>query len=527
MKDRPLSLSKKIFRNIASNWAGYAVNAVVTFFLTPFVLHQLGDTRYGVWVLISSITGHYGLLDLGFRGGVTQYLTRYLAVKDYEKANECMSSSVAVLSALGTLVTVLSVIVAYVAIRLYHFPPGIGREVYCCILIIGFSTGLGFAFFPFGAVFTANQRYDLSNLVGISTRFISAGAIYAALHAGYGLIGISAALCGSNFIDYFIRSRVAYRIMPQLRISWRHVRIIQLRGVGSFGLWNFMISVSGYADQYAQMLLIGYFLPIKAAAYYGLAVGLSGQIRAGLTSMAQVFYPAATEIYSRGDQEALKRLYVDGTRLMLLIAIPAMIIAWLWADDFYNLWIGGKYLSGTEFPSVARLFRVILIGTAFIYVSRIGGQILLGAGRVSLMAKCVFVEALLNLSLSLISIRTYGLVGVAASSVASLLLVRVFVFPLALDKTVALKIRNLLQACVRPLAVGVLLIPLLFCIRLASRPAADWFHLAIQGVLAGACSVVAVLVIGVSADERRRFLVQPVRHLFERSVVAPASKKHS
>jgi O-antigen/teichoic acid export membrane protein len=56
-----VSLSSSILRNIASNWAGYAVNAAVTLVLTPFVLHQLGDARYGVWVLTSSIVGYYGL----------------------------------------------------------------------------------------------------------------------------------------------------------------------------------------------------------------------------------------------------------------------------------------------------------------------------------------------------------------------------------------------------------------------------------------------------------------------------------
>ena len=48
------------------------------------MLHALGTARYGIWILTSSIIGYYGLLDLGFRAGVTQYLTRYLAVGDYQ-----------------------------------------------------------------------------------------------------------------------------------------------------------------------------------------------------------------------------------------------------------------------------------------------------------------------------------------------------------------------------------------------------------------------------------------------------------
>ena len=87
--------SRVIVRNIFSNWAGFAVQVAVTFFLTPFVLSHLGDARYGVWMLVMSVTGYYGLLDLGFRSGLTQYLTRYLAVGDIDRMNSTASSGFA------------------------------------------------------------------------------------------------------------------------------------------------------------------------------------------------------------------------------------------------------------------------------------------------------------------------------------------------------------------------------------------------------------------------------------------------
>jgi O-antigen/teichoic acid export membrane protein len=77
-----MSTAQKLARNIASNWAGYAVQVAVGFFLTPYIIHSLGETRYGIWTLVVGITGYYGLLDLGVSSGMTQYLTRYLAAKD-------------------------------------------------------------------------------------------------------------------------------------------------------------------------------------------------------------------------------------------------------------------------------------------------------------------------------------------------------------------------------------------------------------------------------------------------------------
>ena len=56
-----------ILRNIFSNWTGYLITILVGFFLAPFVLHHLGNTGYGVWTLVLSLTGYFGLLDLGIR----------------------------------------------------------------------------------------------------------------------------------------------------------------------------------------------------------------------------------------------------------------------------------------------------------------------------------------------------------------------------------------------------------------------------------------------------------------------------
>lgn len=513
-----MSRSATILRNIASNWAGFAINAVITLILTPFVLRELGDARYGVWVLTLSIIGYYGFLDLGLRGSVNQYLTRYLALDDYGKANECISTAVATLSALGALLWGLSIGAAYLAPRIFDLPTGMENEVFWCLLIVGFASAVQFAFFSFGAVFTATQRFDLANLIGAMSRVLMAGSIYVVLSAGFGLIGISIVTCGANLIDYLIRWRVAYQLAPRLEVSWRGINLARLREMGSFGFWNFLISVSTYIFLHADALVIGLFMPIVAVTHFALAANLWRQINDVLTPVGQVMFPIATELHARRERGGLERLYCDGSRLMMLATICIVLIASFWAEDFYRLWVGEKYLSGTPFPSVASLLQVFLIGTVALYTTNIGGQILLGAGRVRLLAVSVICEAGLNLVLSLILIRFYGLVGVAASSVFALVLVRLIVIPLILQRYQGLHIKNLLYGVCRPLAVGVLLAALIVCIRHISQQTEDWLHLILQGILAGTSAVIVVLAVGVTTEERQRFLVHPLWRLLKKEM---------
>lgn len=510
-----MSRSATILRNVASNWAGFAVNAAVTLVLTPFVLSQLGEARYGVWVLTSSIIGSYGLLDIGFRAGVTQYLTRYLSLCDYGKVNEYLSGAVMALAALGTLMAALSIGAAYLAPWALDLPPGTEREASWCILVVGFASALQCVFFPFTAVFTAAQRFDLANLIGVGTRLLMAGAIYAALSMGYGLVGISAVHCVVSLIDYFIRWRVAYRIAPGLKLSLRRANLATLRDMGSFGAWNFLISITSFVYFHFPALLIGARMPVAAVGHYALAASLWRQIADVLAPVGQVIYSAATELHFRGERDLLERLYRDGTRLMLLATISVVIVASFWAEDFYRLWIGEQYLSSSPYSSVALLLKVLLISTVAGYASQIAGQILLGAGRVRLLAIVQVLAAGITVMLTYILIGPYGLVGVAASPVIGIVAVLSIGIPLVVHKTLDFHIKGFLIACVRPLAVAALLAIVMVCIRLTGQPE-DWFHLFVHGMWAGIAVAVVVVAVGLTAEERQRFLIQPTRHLLSR-----------
>jgi O-antigen/teichoic acid export membrane protein len=508
-----MNKSSTILRNLASNWAGFAINAIVTLLLTPYVLHELGASRYGIWSITASIIGYYGLLDFGVRSATNQFLTRSIAVGDYRAAGESMSTAVALLVAVGCVCALLTLCAAHVAPEVLRLPDDTRREAFWTILIVGLTSALQFGFFPFMSVFVATQRFDLANLIGVSTRLLSALLVYLMLDAGYGLIGISAATCSASLIDYLVRWRVARRLLPQVVVSRRGVSLGRLRELGSFGVWTFLQSVNTFLYQHGQPLMIGALLPIAAVGHYALASGLSQQIFAVLAPFGHVMYPVAASLHAQGDRESLRRLYHDGSRLMMLVMTCVVVIAAFWADDFYRLWIGEEYLRGSEYPSLALLLRLLLICVAANYVSSIAGQILVGSGHVRQLALLLIGGSVVNLGLGLVLIGPYGLVGAAAGPVIGTLAVDLIAVPLLLQRLVGLPVIDFLRsACVRPAVVGLLLSVCAAVITAALDPA-GWLDLALHGLSAGAIAAVLVLSVGITGEERRRLVIRPVAHV--------------
>src|SRR4051812_13572152 len=453
-----MSASARILRNIASGWLGFATNALVTLLLTPFVLAELGTARYGVWALTASLIGYYGLLDFGVRGGVNQFLTRYLAVGNHAAARQSLSTAVTLLCGVGLVCAALTLAVASYAPQLLDLPPGAGREAYWCIIVLGLTSAVQFAVFPFMSVFVATQRFDLANVNGVSTRLLGAAFVYLALRAGYGLIGLCIAPCTANLVDYALRWRVARRIAPALTVSLHHFSRSKLRELASFGIWTFLLSINAFIYQHGQPLIIAALMPIAAVGHYALAVGMLQQIMGLLAPVGQVMYPAAAGAHAKNDGASMRRLYHDGSRLMMLVMLSVVMIAAFWAHDFYRLWIGEQFTTDGAYPSVALLLRVLLVSIVSNYVSNIGAQILLGAGHVRPYALLLMSGSFLNVSIMLILMPRYGLLGAALATVGASLVVDLVAMPLLVQRLVGLRVAEFMRAaCLRPIACAGLL----------------------------------------------------------------------
>src|ERR1700756_636614 len=91
----------EILKNVGSSWCALGVNVLVGIFLSPYILHRLGDEAFGLWVLIFSITGYYGLFDLGIRSSIVRYVAKYSATGEYDELNRLINTAMFSYSMIG------------------------------------------------------------------------------------------------------------------------------------------------------------------------------------------------------------------------------------------------------------------------------------------------------------------------------------------------------------------------------------------------------------------------------------------
>ena len=518
-----MSRSRGLAWNVFSNWTGYAVQVAVTFFLTPLVVGSLGDARYGVWILLSGLTGYYGLLDLGFRAGLTQYLTRYLATKQYDKLNQTASTGFVALACCGLLILLATVLLSWFAPHMFRLAPEHAREFSFCLIIVGLAIGIQFCFFPFSSVLVATERFDIVNGIGICTRVLSAVALVQVLKIDHSLLGISLITAGSNVLDYGLRCVAAYRLVPQLQIRPHIASVASAREFMSFGAWNVVINGSARLISYTHAVIIGLFMPAAAIAPFALAASLRNYFNEMFAPIGQVFFPTAARLDAQGDNDGLRRLYLNVSRLLLCLVVSGAVVAFIYSEDFFRLWVPVFFIDTGPYPSPALLFRILLVAAVCLSGQRIGYQVLLGTHRISVLARLFVAEGILNVVLCICLIPWFGLIGVALGTLIPSCIFHGVIQPYVIARALDVTWRGYFrQVLLKPLVVGAALGPAVYAIH-SMVAITNWGLLVAHGFATALLALALIVVIGLSAEERNRFLLRPLEKFTRRRQPADGS----
>jgi len=214
---------RQIFRNVGSSWFALGVNVLVGIFLSPYILHRLGDTAFGLWILIFSLTGYYGLFDLGIRSSIVRYVARFAATREQEELDRLVSTALASYSCIGMLTMLITLVVAWFVTAIFKIPLEFLTTARWLLLIVGAAVSLGFPFAVFSGILEGLQRFYLLNFTSISATLLRALLIVVALRDGRGLLTVALITVCMPLLGGLINAAAVFRLIP-LRLGIRSVR---------------------------------------------------------------------------------------------------------------------------------------------------------------------------------------------------------------------------------------------------------------------------------------------------------------
>ena len=433
-------------RNVLSNWGGFLCSSIIAFFLSPFVVHHLGNSAYGIWVLVGSLTGYLGLLNLGVRSAVTRYVAQFHAESNDGEASSVASSALAIFIAAGAVAVLLSFALAKVSVGLFHIPESYRFAARIIIVLAGFSIAVSLIGGVFGGILTALHRFDLSNLIEASNSVLSAIAIVAVLSAGKGLIALSVVNLSFAVAACLAYAAVAFRVYPDLKLRLSGCDRDHLRLIFSFSVYAFLLQISFNLIFYTDSLVIGNLLSVSLITFFAIAGSLVNYSRMMIGGISTTMTPRASALEARSGQEEVQKLLIKATRLATIVILPVGMTFLLRGGSFIRLWMGQAYADAS-----GHVLWILTLGLLFVAADQVATSTMMGIGAHRLVVSVVCGEALCNLVLSVLLARPMGIFGVAWGTALPSLAVSFLFWPWYLQRTLKIPVRRyVMSTWVRP-----------------------------------------------------------------------------
>lgn len=330
-------------KNALYGAGGFIFPAIVSLATTPYILHKLTPEIYGIYILCITIMGVMSFLDLGFGQGVIKFVSQYEAVKNYERINRIISTSLVIYIVMG-LLGALAIFVFSDIIAIKIFRLGAGQVDTGIISLRIVSIGFLFSFISalFSSIPKAVQRYDIAVKIQNFLWFASVMSSVLLLYFGKGIIEILIAYLLFQFIGIFAYAYASKKLLPEIKFGFKFDKSV-FKEIFSFSIFVSLNVVSANIVTRIDKMIVSHFLGTSAVSFYTIPYNLASMISSLVGSTNQFLFPAISSLNSKGEKDKLRHYFIKSLDYTALLSTFLLVIFIIFSDRFIYLWLGEDF----------------------------------------------------------------------------------------------------------------------------------------------------------------------------------------
>jgi len=491
------SQSALAVQGVVFNWIGRGASIILAFLMTPFLVHALGDETYGVWSILMTLVSYYGLLDLGLRDAGIKFIAEYDANGNRAAVQRMVSNNLLMNLLFAGLVLIVVAVGACLTPWFVECEPAKLWQLQLAILLTGGSAALTLGGQSFSAILCAKKRFDLVNILGVTSQLLTGLLILAGVACQGGLPALALGVFLSNLVVQIWQYRWARQILPESSLTLELLDRTEICAILKFSLLDCFIQGCKSLTNYSGDLIVVCFLGPAAVTQFSLANGISRHFRRLAKSITSVAMPVASQLNAEKRAKELGKMAVGMTASLAAVGTLITVGMWIFGGWFLELWLGRAYVA-----SVYPIMMLLVLSRAITMTTCVLQATLMGLGRLRALSVLGMIEGLGVLALGTWLVSWYGVQGMAwtifllQSTLSGIALPIYYCWRTELSaRTFLLRTLSAVACC----ALG--LVPLAFALRWALGDA-TWAGLAVVASALG--SVGGLIVYQVGFDQAIR-----------------------
>jgi len=396
---------RQIFKGAGIVFAGVVLELVVSFVAKLLIARYLGPTDYGaVSIGLKLMTATSIFVLVGLDSGVGRYLPRR---DDPADRRGVLKSALEIALPVGLLAGVgLFLSADLIAVRVFH-DPAVAPVIRVFSVVLPFAVVFRMAIGGVQGMQQSVPKVLIQNLTLPVSRFLLVAVVLlyglgtVAAAWAYGVAYVFAGLLGAY---YLVRYTPLFADAPATSM---HRELVAFSA--PLMITAAMLQVLSHIDTF----FLGYFASTTVVGVYNVVYPLAQLLTVVLSAFGFMVMPVISSLDAGDSVGEMRRTYQLSSKWILLATLPVFLVVVLFPEMVIRVTFGAEYDGG------ALALSVLAVGFFTHAVVGPNGNTLTSVGRTRLIMYDNIAVAATNVTLNLLLIPEYGLLGAAVATSVS------------------------------------------------------------------------------------------------------------
>lgn len=450
--------NQQIKKGAIISYVAIFVNIAAGLLYTPWMIKQIGQNDYGLYVLMTSVLTYF-VVDYGLSQAVTRFLAKYKSEGDTAHISNFLGVTAKLYIALDVIVIVALVVFYFFIDKVFlELTP---EEIVKFKHIYGISAFFSIMSFPLlyiSGIYYAFELFSQIKLFDLLTKLGSVFFTIIALLLGYGLTVLVLVYAVIPFLVNVCKI-VYLKNKGYLNINWKFWDNSVLKDILNTSVWLLIILVGELFLKNISPAVLGTFSGTNEIAVFSIANTLDSYLLVFAAALNGLFLPRITDLMNQvNSAELIRDLMIKVGRFQVIIIGFLTLMFVLVGMEFIQLWVGAQF---------ARSYYVLLlliIPTLLFSILQLGTTYILVLNKLKYQAYVYVFAAIANVLLAIILTPKNGAIGSGISILVSKIIFYILGFTLVFHKKLGINMFFFYQQTFRKLIIPVVLIVMIFVI---------------------------------------------------------------
>lgn len=409
---------KELKAGVILSYLTLALSNVIALIYTPYMLHMMGQSEYGLYSLVASVVAYLTILDFGFGNAIVRFTAKY-------KAENRETEQYNLFGVFLILYLLAGVVALCIGIGLYlNVDSLFGKSMTfeelekarIMMLLLIFNLFFTFPLSVFSSIVTAYERFVFQKTVNLVRIIIQPCIMVPLLFWGYKAIGMVVITTLLNLVCLLINCWFCFARL-KIKIYLNKFEWGIIKEIVNYSYFVFLTIIVDRAFWSSGQFILGIENGTTEVAIFSIAVQLCMYYMAFSIAISNVFLPKMTRMVAcNSSTQEISLLFIKIGRIQYFILGLILSGFILFGEKFVEYWAGSGY------ESVYMLTLIMMIPQTIPLIQNLGISVLQAQNRQKFRSYNNLFFSLLSVVIGFFLSKKYGSFGVAAAVGGALLI---------------------------------------------------------------------------------------------------------